>query len=113
MLIKVSKGDGKFLLLPDIRSVDLGSCSLTAVSSDELKDKIDKEAGKLNGIEVRNVLMNIDWKRFETSSNTKNPYRFGFMTVEHNDRSKAVVFFDHPVYLCNEAGDTVEKINIR
>lgn len=113
MLVKVSKGDGQFLLLPDIRSIDLCSCSLTAMSGDELKEKIEKETEKLNGVEVRDVLMDIDWNKFSTSLNPKNSYRFGFMTIEHNDRSRAVVFFDHPVYLCNEAGDTIEKINIR
>lgn len=110
MIIKISKGDGSWSLLNDVRGVDYTSIARTARTKEEFDQKLDDLQKSLNGCSVRNALMKIDWSRLKSTS---PPYKFSTLIVEHKDHSKTLVFFDHPVYLCDEAGNTVEKINIR
>ena len=112
MIVKVSKGDGKWMLLSDIRSIDYSSVSRTVVSGNQLENQLENLRNQANGCEFRTALMEIDWKNPPRSIQVDNPYRFNSMILEHEDRSKSLVVFDHPVYLCDDAGNTVEKINV-
>ena len=113
MIVKVSKGDGEWLLLPNIRSIDYSSVSRTAVSGGQLENQFEHLKQQANGCEFRSALMGIDWESPPPGIRVGNPYRFNSMIVEHEDRSRSLVVFDHPVYLCDDAGNTVEKINVR
>ena len=113
MIVKVSRGDGKWLLLNDVRSVDYSVVSHTAQSGEELQKKLDGIQQKANGCIVRNALLNIDWTNPPRSVGPNTPYKFSSMLIEHDDRAKSLVLFDHPVYLCNDAGTTVEKISVK
>ena len=113
MIVKVSKGDGKWLLLNDVRSVDYSSVSHTAQSGVDLQKKLDGIQQKANGCVIRNALLNIDWANPPRSVSPSTPYKFSSMLIEHDDQAKSLVLFDHPVYLCNDAGTTVEKISVK
>ena len=110
MIVKVSKGDGRWILLNDVRSVDYSSEAHTAHSGASLQQQLARIQQGANGCAVQNALMDIDWSKINPQG---APYKFSFMTIEHVDRSKTLVLYDHPAYLCNDAGTTVEKINIR
>ena len=113
MIVKVSKGDGKWMLLPSIRSIDYSSVSQAISSGSQLEDQLENLKQQANGCEFRSALMGIDWENPPHGIRIDNPYRFNSMIVEHEDRTKSLVVFDHPVYLCDDAGNTVEKINVR
>lgn len=113
MIIKVSKGDGKWMMLPNIRSINYSSVSQTVVSGDQLEDQLEHLRKQANGCEFLSALMGINWKDPPRSIQIGSPYRFNSMIVEHDDRTRSLVVFDHPVYLCDDAGNTVEKINVR
>ena len=110
MIVKVSKGDGRWVLLNDVRSVDYSSEAHTAYSGASLQQQLAKIQQGANGCIVQNTLMDIDWSKISPQG---APYKFSFMTIEHVDHSKTLVLYDHPAYLCNDAGTTVEKINVR
>ena len=113
MIVKVSKGDGKWILLSDIRSIDYSSVSRTVVSGNQLENQLEHLRQQANGCEFRSALMEIDWQDPRHGIWTDSPYRFNSMIVEHDDRTKSLLVFDHPVYLCDDAGNTVEKIHVR
>ena len=110
MIVKVSKGDGRWILIDDVRSVDYSSEARTAHSGANLQQQLAKIQQGANGCAVQNALMEIDWSKINLQG---APYKFSFMTIEHVDHSKTLVLYDHPAYLCNDAGTTVEKINVR
>ena len=116
MIVKISKGDGKWMLLHGIRSIDYSSVCKTISSGRELEDQIEHLKKQANGsasCEFRSALMDINWEEPPDGIQVSNPYRFNSLIVEHDDRTRTLVVFDHPVYLCDNAGHTVEKINVR
>ena len=113
MIVKISKGDGKWMLLSDIRSIDYSAVSRSVVSGNQLEGQLEHLKQQANGCEFRSALMEIDWQNPPGEIRISSPYHFNSMIVEHDDRTKSLVVFDHPVYLCDDAGNTVEKINVR
>ena len=112
MIVKVSQANGRWLTLGDVRTVDYGGVAHSVCSGDELDSKI-AEVCNAAGAPVRNALIDIDWENPPPTIQPDHPFKFGSFVVEHNDGHRVLVFFDHPVYLCDNKGDTVEKIRIR
>ena len=110
MIVKVSKGDGRWILLNGVRSIDYSPTAHIAKSHSDFQTQLAKIQEGANGCAVRNALMDVDWSRISPSG---PHYKFSFMTVEQEDRSHTLVLYDHPVYLCSDEGTTVEKVNIR
>lgn len=112
MFVKITKGDGRWLSLLDVRSIDHPSVAKTASSGTELQHELDEIRSRVNGCEIKSALMDIDWQNPPRSIRPERPYCFNYITVEHGDRTKTCVLFDHPVYLCDDSGKTVDKINV-
>lgn len=110
MFVKVSQGNGRWLSLLDVRSIDYSSGSKAVSSGAEFQREFDQIKSKVNGCEIRNALMNIDWQNPPRSIGPERPYCFSYIMVEHFDHSKTCVLFDHPVFLCDDTGKTVDKI---
>ena len=107
MIVKISRGGGRWLLLSDVRGVDWDSTSRLVTSQLELRHQIELARRAVNGCPVRNLLESVDWGREPI------PYRFGSMILEWQDGLKEVVLFDHPVYLCDDQGATVERVSLK
>ena len=113
MIVKVSKGDGKWILLNDVRSIDYSSIAKKVTSGEELQHQLTQVKDQANGCEIRDALMEINWGNPSAKLGPSNPYCFNSMIVELVDRTRTCILFDHPVYLCDDAGNTVDKINVR
>ena len=100
MLLKISKGNSEWAIL-DVASVDYSS-NPRQVSS---QDQLDNLLGVItrNGFELRD---------FRSKQPNGTPYKFQVATVHGNDGKTLVAVFDNPAYLCNNAGDTLERISV-
>lgn len=113
MIIKISKGNGQWVWVDGVKSVEYSSVAHSAVSRDQLEKQVSTIKDKANGCPVRDALMEIDWSGSGRRFDSKRPYRFGTMIVELHDLTKELVLFDHPAYFCDDSGNTVEKISVR
>ena len=107
MIVKVSKGPGRWEFLTDVRNVDCDSTARLATSQTEFEVHLAALTAQANGSPVRNLISEIDWDR------EIRPRRFGSLVLEYRDHNKEHVLFDGPVYLCNDEGETVEKVVLR
>ena len=113
MIVKVQKDGKHWLLLDGIRTIDYSSVACVVTSDEDLKRQVEEILHRGNGASVYNALLNIDYSCPPWGILASNPYRFNAMFLEHTDGKKALVFFDHPAYLCDDGANTVEKIHVR
>lgn len=107
MIVKVSKGPGRWEYLTDVRNVDLDLAARLATSKQELDCQVEALKVSANGKTVRNLISEIDW------SQPSSPRRIGAMVLELRDDSREFVLFDGLVYLCDDRGQTVDKVVLR
>ena len=111
MFVKVSKGDGGWLLIGNVKNVEYPASALQARSGVELKALVNRITGEAAECVIENALIQID--PFSTPRNGAVVYKFSVLTAKHEDGSKTVILHDHPVYVCGDNGATMERINVR
>ena len=100
MLLKISKGNSEWALL-DVSGVDFQSTPRQCTSNEQLEGILTTI--RRGGFELRDL---------RSKSMNGAPYKFQVATVHGKDGKTIVVVFDNPAYLCNDAGDTLERIPV-
>lgn len=118
MLVKIGKADGGWRLIDDIESVDFYHEKPVGFSPDDLYDFYQEE----NDYEERHnpvVLLyfsgrsahKVDWNEIEV--NNSSYIRSELINLRKKDGTSIKFLTSNRVYILNDAGKTIETINVR
>jgi len=99
MLLKISKGNGDWAIF-DVTNVDYSSHPQQAKTQADLDHALAL------------IQSNFEMRDLRTRKPNGSLYRYQIATLHGVDGKTVVAVFDNPAYLCNNAGDTLERISI-